>query len=457
MLPISPPTWQAPSRPVSAARQGNYPEAEVFPWRRRWAISWSSGCAPGASSACSAIPGTASTGSWLGSSTPATSARASSRRATRSWPRSWRERTQNLPGSRECASPPPGRGPSTCSTGCMTRAWITSRWSRSWVNPPPPRSAATISRRSICRRCSRTWHTISSPPLPPLPRCGMPSTARSASRSPRSASLFGVLAAGRAGARRPDRSEGAHARNPLSDGGQSPRRRGGDVARAAPVFEAQGEPELAAGSRGQHARVEKDPGGARGRRGEAAQPRRRLPRAEQAAPGAGDLHRRLRKHGNLVRALSRLPRRNDGLALGQPGDDGTGDAVCRGGEARLSRSAGLRAGRGRGDADERQQREIPDFPYASYAESVGFMGLRVDRPEDVGRTWDVALAADRPVLVEAVVDPEFPMIPPHVTLQEATADEKSVLKGDPDAKHMIGETIKTAVAGVFKKDGERGE
>jgi len=70
--------------------------------------------------------------------------------------------------------------------------------------------------------------------------------------------------------------------------------------------------------------------------------------------------------------------------------------------------------------------------------------------------FDVALAADRPVLVEVVVDPEFPMIPPHVTL-EATAYAKSVLKGDPDAKHMIGETIKTAVAGVFRKDGERGE
>src|SRR3954462_12435473 len=82
--------------------------------------------------------------------------------------------------------------------------------------------------------------------------------------------------------------------------------------------------------------------------------------------------------------------------------------------------------------------EIPDFPYAAYAESLGLMGLRVDRPEEVGRTWDVALRADRPVLVEAVVDPEFPMMPPHVTLKEAMAYAKSVLKGDPDAGHMIG-------------------
>ena len=96
--------------------------------------------------------------------------------------------------------------------------------------------------------------------------------------------------------------------------------------------------------------------------------------------------------------------------------------------------------------------EIPDFPYAAYAESLGFIGLRVDRPEDVASTWEVALKADRPVLVEAVVDPEFPMMPPHITLKEVAAYAKSVLKGDPDAKHMIGETIRTAVASVFKKN-----
>ncbi len=95
--------------------------------------------------------------------------------------------------------------------------------------------------------------------------------------------------------------------------------------------------------------------------------------------------------------------------------------------------------------------KIPDFPYAAYAESLGLMGLRVDRPEDVAKTWEVALRADRPVLVEAYTDPDFPMMPPHITVKEAKAYAKSVLRGDPDAKHMIGETIKTAVASVFEK------
>ncbi|HET9751541.1 MAG TPA: hypothetical protein VFP52_01215, partial [Myxococcales bacterium] len=66
-------------------------------------------------------------------------------------------------------------------------------------------------------------------------------------------------------------------------------------------------------------------------------------------------------------------------------------------------------------------------------------------------TWERALRADRPVLVEAMVDPDFPMMPPHVTLKEAKAYARSVVRGDPDARHMIGETIKTAVASVFEK------
>ena len=96
--------------------------------------------------------------------------------------------------------------------------------------------------------------------------------------------------------------------------------------------------------------------------------------------------------------------------------------------------------------------EIPDFPYAAYAESIGLMGLRVDRREDVAKTWDVAMKADRPVLIEAYTDPEFPMMPPHVTMKEAMAYAKAVVKGDPDAKHMIGETVRTALASVLKKD-----
>ena len=42
---------------------------------------------------------------------------------------------------------------------------------------------------------------------------------------------------------------------------------------------------------------------------------------------------------------------------------------------------------------------IPDFPYARYAELLGFEGIRVDDPEQVAPAWERALAAERPVVV----------------------------------------------------------
>src|SRR5207237_4190278 len=101
--------------------------------------------------------------------------------------------------------------------------------------------------------------------------------------------------------------------------------------------------------------------------------------------------------------------------------------------------------------------EIPDFVYAQYAQSLGLRGVKIERPGEVGKLLDLALSADRPCLIEAVVDPEFPMMPPHVTLKEATAYVKAIVKGDPNAGEMVKDTLKTAVATVFKSKGRKGE
>ncbi|MBV9413236.1 MAG: thiamine pyrophosphate-requiring protein, partial [Acidimicrobiia bacterium] len=58
--------------------------------------------------------------------------------------------------------------------------------------------------------------------------------------------------------------------------------------------------------------------------------------------------------------------------------------------------------------------EIPDFDYARFAEMAGLIGIRVEKPEDVANAWDRAFAADRPVVIDAVVDPDVPPLPPHI-------------------------------------------
>ncbi|MFD1247086.1 thiamine pyrophosphate-requiring protein [Nocardioides ginsengisoli] len=65
-----------------------------------------------------------------------------------------------------------------------------------------------------------------------------------------------------------------------------------------------------------------------------------------------------------------------------------------------------------GDPRYDVSQSLPDFPYAGYADLLGLTGIRVEAGDDVGAAWDRALAADRPVVLEAVVDPDVPLLPP---------------------------------------------
>src|SRR4051812_20632356 len=55
--------------------------------------------------------------------------------------------------------------------------------------------------------------------------------------------------------------------------------------------------------------------------------------------------------------------------------------------------------------------QLPDVPYDQYADLLGLRGIRVSTPDDLAAAWDAALSADRPVVLEAVVDPEVPLLP----------------------------------------------
>ena len=44
--------------------------------------------------------------------------------------------------------------------------------------------------------------------------------------------------------------------------------------------------------------------------------------------------------------------------------------------------------------------------------TLGLLGIRAERPEDVGPAWDQALAADRPCVLEVVADANVPPLPP---------------------------------------------
>jgi pyruvate dehydrogenase (quinone) len=102
-----------------------------------------------------------------------------------------------------------------------------------------------------------------------------------------------------------------------------------------------------------------------------------------------------------------------------------------------------------GDIKFNASQDLPDFPYAHFAESIGLRGIRVDHPDGLAAAWDDALHASRPCVVEAITDPNVPTLPPHITLQQAKHFTETVLKGDPEEGGIIKQAVKGMVESLL--------
>jgi pyruvate dehydrogenase (quinone) len=102
-----------------------------------------------------------------------------------------------------------------------------------------------------------------------------------------------------------------------------------------------------------------------------------------------------------------------------------------------------------GDPKFSASQDLPDFPYAQYAESLGLHGVRVDNPDNVGRAWDEALAAERPCVLEAITDPDVPPLPPHITFEQAKKFASTLLQGDPNERGVLRQSMKDWVEGIM--------
>jgi pyruvate dehydrogenase (quinone) len=95
-----------------------------------------------------------------------------------------------------------------------------------------------------------------------------------------------------------------------------------------------------------------------------------------------------------------------------------------------------------GDPKLEASQNLPDFPFARYAELLGFKGIRVDSPDRVADAWDEALAADRPVVYEAITDPEIPPLPPHIRFEQAKSMAQALAKGEPHGVRIAWNSLK---------------
>ncbi|HEX3746232.1 MAG TPA: thiamine pyrophosphate-dependent enzyme [Bryobacteraceae bacterium] len=86
--------------------------------------------------------------------------------------------------------------------------------------------------------------------------------------------------------------------------------------------------------------------------------------------------------------------------------------------------------------------DLAPIDFAAIARACGGTGLTIERPEDCAATLDEAFRTPGPVVVEAVVDPNEPPMPPKATARQAAHLAEALAKGTPDG-HKIIETILT--------------
>jgi pyruvate dehydrogenase (quinone)/pyruvate oxidase len=81
--------------------------------------------------------------------------------------------------------------------------------------------------------------------------------------------------------------------------------------------------------------------------------------------------------------------------------------------------------------------ELNPIDFVEFARACGGAGFRIEEPSECGRVLDKALQTKGPVIIEAVVDPHEPPMPPKVTADQAEKLAKALAKGTPNRKEIV--------------------
>lgn len=100
-----------------------------------------------------------------------------------------------------------------------------------------------------------------------------------------------------------------------------------------------------------------------------------------------------------------------------------------------------------GDTKYEASQDIPDVPYAEFAKLLGLEGVRVEDSEEIGPALSGLLNADRPAVLDVVTDPNVPIVPSHISMENFSNYFKALMKGDPEQFPMIRQTIRELMQG----------
>jgi len=80
--------------------------------------------------------------------------------------------------------------------------------------------------------------------------------------------------------------------------------------------------------------------------------------------------------------------------------------------------------------------DLHPIDFAAFARACGATGFTVENPEECGAVLDQAFNVPGPVVIEAVVDPFEPPMPPKVTTDQALKFAESLMRGEPNREKI---------------------
>jgi len=91
--------------------------------------------------------------------------------------------------------------------------------------------------------------------------------------------------------------------------------------------------------------------------------------------------------------------------------------------------------------------ELEPIDHVKFAEACGARGYCVDDPAKCGDVIAEALGTPGPVVIEAVVDPHEPPMPPKLTVDQAKHLAQALARGEPNREKIA----LTAVSDVVRE------
>jgi pyruvate dehydrogenase (quinone)/pyruvate oxidase len=85
--------------------------------------------------------------------------------------------------------------------------------------------------------------------------------------------------------------------------------------------------------------------------------------------------------------------------------------------------------------------DLSPVDFAAFARACGGAGFTIEDPRDAHDILEKALATDGPVIVDAIVDPLEPPLPPKVTREQGLKLAKALVEGEPDRAKIVKDII----------------